>query len=95
MKVKCVNATKEKFKLFGANEIVPAEGLTEGRIYDAQALMEVSGGGNMSVDTEVQFLIFNDLGKWETYKPDNFVPADYVLSEDFEHLRELHNRGLK
>lgn len=90
MKVRCVKATHEKFKLFGPNETVQIEGLTEGKIYDAQPILYISGGGNMSVTTYLQFFLFNDLGQWDSYDADRFVPADYEASD-----LELLERSMK
>lgn len=77
MKLKCVKArTDASNGIFGigAHGPEPIEGLTEGKTYDAQIVNELSGGGNMSVDNNYYFLIYNDNDEWETYDLNLFSP---------------------
>lgn len=77
MKLKCIKArtdASEGFLGIGAHGPEPIEGLTEGKTYDAQVVNELSGGGNMSVDNNYYFLIYNDNDEWETYDLNLFSP---------------------
>jgi len=77
MKLKCIKArTDASNGLFGigAHGPEPIEGLTEGKVYDAQVLNTLSYGGNMSVSNSIEFLLYNDNSEWETYDLNLFSP---------------------
>lgn len=77
MKLKCIKArTDASNGLFGigAHGPEPIEGLTLGKTYDAQLVNELSGGGNLSVDNNYYFLVYNDNDEWETYDLNLFSP---------------------
>lgn len=52
-------------------------GLTEGKIYVGYPVTSVSGDGNLgfgTIESRVDFLIFNDHEEWKTYQCDLFSP---------------------
>jgi hypothetical protein len=78
MRVKCKQSfTKpsDGFLGFGAHNGKRIEGITENKTYTVMAVNKISGGGNISVSNNIKFLLYNDNGKWELYKPEYFEPA--------------------
>jgi len=79
-KLICVDAYYDATSGFlgmGAKPKRPIEGLTEGKEYTGYPVSEVRGEGNIgfgSISTQVNFLIFNDDGEWQTYNVDCFKP---------------------
>lgn len=78
MKIKCIQdhwPASEGFLGIGAHGEEYIDGLTKGKVYDAQVLNKLSGGGNLSVSNEIKFLIFNDNDEWRTYQLNLFIPV--------------------
>ena len=80
MKLKCkkdhTDASNGVFGI-GAHPPEKISGLTKGKEYAGQAIAlvwTVTEGVRIDQD-DYKFLIYNDLGKWETYDPNLFEPA--------------------
>lgn len=79
MKVKCVQdhtPASNGFFGIGVKERTKIEGITRYETYEVTPVNMVSGGGKFRVDNNLCFLVFNDLGKWETYPLDLFEAVE-------------------
>lgn len=62
---------------FGAKDPEKIDGLTKGKTYDGSPVSYVIGSGNIglgSVETNFQFLIYNDNDEWQKYQLNLFEP---------------------
>lgn len=72
MKLVCISDTTQKGLFTKRTEKL--KGLTKGKAYSVMLFSNASGYNTTS--TSKEFLVYNDIGQWETYDLSRFKPVE-------------------